>query len=71
MGRSFLNVDPAPMGPNDQTRVCVDCGGTWLFTEGEQQWMAERGYSAPRRCMECRAAKRLERLAHDGQTGRR
>ena len=37
---------------------CVECHGQFEFTENEQTFYAEKGYSQPKRCKECRAAKK-------------
>lgn len=43
----------------DKTLICKDCGGEFVFTEGEQQFYAEKGFTnEPTRCKECRAAKK-------------
>lgn len=43
----------------DETLVCRDCGTTFTFSEGEQQFFRERGYdNKPSRCPDCRHARR-------------
>lgn len=43
----------------DKTLKCVDCGKEFTFTAGEQQFYAEKGFTnEPKRCPECRAAKK-------------
>lgn len=43
----------------DKTLVCKDCGKEFVFTAGEQEFFAERGFSnEPQRCKECRDAKK-------------
>jgi len=43
----------------DKTLICKDCGKEFLFTEGEQQFYAEKGFTnEPTRCKDCRAAKK-------------
>ena len=34
--------------------TCVDCGVQFLFTDREQAFYEQRGYSTPRRCKTCR-----------------
>ena len=51
----------------DKTITCRDCGQTFTFTEGEQAFYAERGYSEPQRCPSCRAARKAQR--NDGGGG--
>ena len=41
----------------DKTLTCRDCGNPFTFTEGEQAFFAEKGFTnEPGRCPECRAA---------------
>lgn len=43
----------------DKTLVCKDCGNEFVFTEGEQQFYAEKGFTnEPTRCKDCRTAKK-------------
>jgi hypothetical protein len=43
----------------DKTLVCKDCGKEFVFTAGEQEFYAERGFqNEPQRCKECRDARR-------------
>lgn len=45
----------------DKVLVCRDCGAEFVFTEGEQQFYAEKGFSEPTRCPECRQKRKQER----------
>lgn len=45
----------------DKTLTCRDCGTNFTFTEGEQDFYSQRGYSEPVRCPDCRAAKKVSR----------
>lgn len=46
----------------DRTIVCKDCGAEFVFTEGEQAFYAEKGFTNdPVRCPECRKAKKAAR----------
>lgn len=47
----------------DITIVCKDCGNEFVFTDGEQQFYNEKGFSQPVRCKECRQAAKLRREA--------
>ena len=39
----------------DKTLVCKDCGNEFVFTAGEQEFYAEKGFvNEPQRCKECR-----------------
>lgn len=43
----------------DKTLVCKDCGNEFVFTAGEQEFYAERGFTnEPKRCKACRDAKK-------------
>ena len=43
----------------DKTLVCRDCGQEFVFTAGEQEFFAEKGFlNDPVRCRECRTAKK-------------
>ena len=43
----------------DKTLVCKDCGKEFIFTAGEQEFYAEKGFeNEPLRCKECRVAKK-------------
>ena len=46
----------------DKTLVCKDCGADFVFTEGEQQAYAEKGFdNEPQRCPDCRKARKAAR----------
>ena len=45
----------------DKTLTCRDCGTNFTFTEGEQDFYAQKGYTEPMRCQDCRAAKKASR----------
>ena len=43
----------------DKTLVCKDCGKEFIFTAGEQEFFAEKGFvNEPLRCKECRDARK-------------
>ena len=44
----------------DRTLTCADCGQEFVFTASEQQFYADRGFSDPRRCRSCRAARKAQ-----------
>ena len=44
--------------------VCRDCGASFTFTSGEQDFYARLGFSQPpTRCAACRAERKAERSA--------
>ena len=45
----------------DRTIRCEDCRNTFVFTAGEQAFYQERGFSEPKRCPSCRAARKASR----------
>jgi len=46
---------------SDTTLTCRDCGQSFAFTSGEQDFYASRGFSEPSRCADCRAARKAQR----------
>lgn len=43
----------------DKTLVCKDCGEEFVFTAGEQEFYAEKGFTnEPQRCKTCRDSKK-------------
>jgi CxxC-x17-CxxC domain-containing protein len=53
----------------DKTLTCSDCGVEFEFTEREQAFYAEKGFSEPRRCPSCRASRKAARNADSGGYG--
>lgn len=52
----------------DKTLVCKDCGKEFIFTAGEQEFYAEKGFqNEPLRCKECRDARKASRGTSNGQ----
>jgi CxxC-x17-CxxC domain-containing protein len=51
----------------DRMLVCRDCGREFVFTAGEQEFFAQKGFTnEPGRCPECRAARRARGGAANG-----
>jgi len=55
---------------NDKTLACKDCGADFVFTAGEQEFYAEKGFeNEPTRCKDCRVSRktaiRQSREMHD------
>ena len=42
----------------DRILVCRQCGKDFTFTDGEQERYSDKGWSEPRRCPQCRSARR-------------
>src|SRR5271163_4980539 len=54
----------------DETLGCVDCNSPFVFTSGEQQFFASKGFqNKPNRCPDCRAARKQQRSASGGGGG--
>ncbi len=52
------------MALSDRTLVCVDCGAEFIFSVGEQEFFASRGFvNDPKRCQSCRSGRRAEQRA--------
>ena len=46
----------------DKTLICRDCGGSFTFTAGEQEFYASKGLqNEPVRCPACRSARKFNR----------
>lgn len=58
---------------NDKTLICRDCGNEFVFTAGEQEFYAEKGFTnEPTRCKACRDARKAARNGGDrGDRGQR
>lgn len=46
---------------SDQTLTCQDCGKEFVFSANDQKFYEEKGFQAPKRCPECRKAKKATR----------
>lgn len=46
----------------DKTLICKDCSKEFVFTEGEQAFYTEKGFTnEPARCPDCRKARKNQR----------
>ncbi len=60
------------MAMQDKSLVCVDCGNQFVFTAGEQEFYAQKGFTnAPTRCPTCRAARKAQRDSGGSYGGER
>ena len=57
------------MYTEDKILTCADCGQEFTFTASEQQFYADRGFSDPRRCRNCRAARKSQMSSGDSMGG--
>ncbi len=53
----------------DKTLTCADCSQAFTFTASEQDFYAERGFTEPKRCPTCRAARKAARNTGGGGYG--
>lgn len=59
------------MNYQDKTLLCRDCDNEFLFSAGEQEFFASKGYvNEPRRCPSCRASYRARQTALGAAPGR-
>ena len=55
------------MSFQDKTLTCSDCDKSFTFSVEEQEQFQSRGYTnEPKRCPECRQARKTERSANGG-----
>jgi CxxC-x17-CxxC domain-containing protein len=58
------------MSYQDRQLTCVECGQPFTFTADDQAYHAERGFTNdPKRCPDCRAARRNERAGDNSGGG--
>ena len=55
----------------DRTLSCQDCSQTFSFSADDQEFFASKGYTDPKRCPSCRAARKAERGDGGGGYGAR
>jgi CxxC-x17-CxxC domain-containing protein len=54
----------------DEMLNCIDCGRSFAFTAGEQQFFAQKGFTnKPNRCPDCRSARKSSRGEGGGRSG--
>lgn len=55
------------MSFQDKTLTCSDCNNPFTFSAEEQEQFQERGYTnEPKRCPECRQARKADRFSNGG-----
>lgn len=59
------------MGPTYETLQlqCVECGKIFDFSAEDQEFYAQKGYSAPKRCPECREQRKAAKNSRGGGGG--
>lgn len=56
------------MSYEDKTLQCADCGADFIFSAGEQEFFASKGFTnVPRRCPACRQNRRADRAGSGGR----
>ena len=56
----------------DKTLQCSDCGASFTFSAGEQEFYSVKGFqNEPGRCPSCRQAKKAQRSGSGGFGGSR
>ena len=60
------------MSFEDKTLECSDCGNTFTFSVEDQEFFQSKGYTnEPKRCPECRQARKSQRYGNGGYGGQR
>lgn len=58
------------MSFQDKDLQCADCGATFTFTAGEQEFFSTKGFTnEPRRCPSCRQTRKSESGGGGGSYG--
>ncbi|WP_328587802.1 P-loop ATPase, Sll1717 family [Konateibacter massiliensis] len=47
-----------PLCQADISLKCIECSGTFIFSAGEQEFYAQQNFRAPKRCINCRTARK-------------
>ena len=56
------------MGFTDKNVTCADCGKEFVFSSTEQEFYASKGFTnEPKRCPDCRQARKSSRGGGDGR----
>ncbi|MGE5416106.1 MAG: zinc-ribbon domain containing protein [Acidobacteriota bacterium] len=60
------------MAFEDKILACKECGSDFVFTAGEQEFYAEKGFqNIPARCPDCRRRRKNETRGRSGFSGER
>ena len=60
------------MNFQDKSLQCFDCGVTFTFSADEQEFFQSKGYTnEPKRCPECRQARKSARNGNSNYSSRR
>jgi hypothetical protein len=55
----------------DKEITCMDCKATFTWTVRDQEFYAEKQFTAPKRCKVCAKARRAYIEAHPNQSSRK
>ena len=55
----------------DQHLTCADCGHDFVWSAKDQEFFAEKGFQPPRRCKDCRRAKKEQQRGGGEREGGR
>jgi len=59
------------MAFKDKTLECSDCGSEFTFSVEDQEFFQSKGYTnEPKRCPECRQARKAQRYGNGGDSYR-
>jgi CxxC-x17-CxxC domain-containing protein len=69
-GTAKLIPSESALSYADRVLTCRDCGQSFVFTAGEQEFHASKGFeNDPSRCADCRAARKASRGGGGGYGG--
>jgi CxxC-x17-CxxC domain-containing protein len=58
------------MSFQNKSLQCADCGATFTFSAEDQEFFQSKGYTnEPKRCPECRQARKTTRYGSSGSSG--
>ena len=59
LGQKIIYSSEGKTMYQDEKLICKDCGQKFIFTAGEQEFYAEKGFqNKPQRCKACRDARK-------------
>jgi putative zinc ribbon protein len=51
----------------DRTLKCVDCNSDFIFSDRDQAFFQQKGFTDPKRCKPCRDIKKQSKVRQDQQ----
>lgn len=67
MEELYLKGEISQMSFEDKILTCKDCGAEFVFSAGEQEFYAEKGFqNLPARCPDCRRRRKSEAKGRSG-----